>query len=344
MRRFWTLRPGGGFETLQLNGSAERDLGPGDVRVSLRANSLNSRDAMAAMGQSPLPLPEEIVPVSDGAGVVTEIGEAVTAFAIGDRVVIAFNPLHQDGPFRDSMASGALGELRPGVLASEVVLEESALVHLPDSVSFEQAACLPCVAVTAWNALFELGPLLPGQTVVAVGTGMVALTAVGLAKAAGARVGITSSDDRKLERVRALGADFTVNYRERSDWSTAVRELTGGQGADVILETAGPPSIAQSIKACGQGGRVMQIGFKAAEGPPIEVIDLLMNGARLLPVMVGSRAVLERVVAATAFHDLRVPINERFAFDEAPSAFAAFMSPKSFGKTLILHDHEETVQ
>ncbi len=338
MRQCWTLKPGYGLESLALKDLPTADLEPGQVRVSIQANSLNSRDIMAAMGQSPLPLPDEIIPASDGAGVITEVGEGVTRFSEGDRVVICFNPSHQDGPFHPSMAIGALGEVRPGVLASDVVIEEAALVGLPDTVSFAQAACLPCVGVTAWSALFEMAPLMPGQTVLAVGTGTVSLTSLRLAKAAGARVGVTSSSDEKLGRAEALGADFTINYREHPDWADKVRDMTDGAGVDVALETAGPPSIAQTIRACRYGGRVMQIGLKGLEGPSINLLDVLVGGARILPVMVGSRAMLERLVTAVSLHDISIPINQQFHFEDAPSAFASFTSPQTFGKTVILHD------
>ena len=233
------------------------------------------------------------------------------------------------------MSKDALGELRPGLLAQEVVLEEAALVHLPDSISFEQAACLPCVALTAWNALFEAGSLMPGQTVMATGTGAVALTAMQLAKSAGVRFGITTSDDTKVDRLKHLGADFVVNYRENEDWDQQVKEATHGRGADVVLETAGPPSIARAIKAAAQNGRVMQIGFKAVDGPPIDLLDVLVNGVKIIPIMVGSRAMLERLVSAIDINSLQIPIHARFSFHEAPRAFAAHSSGDGFGKTII---------
>ncbi|MEO0441641.1 MAG: NAD(P)-dependent alcohol dehydrogenase [Pseudomonadota bacterium] len=331
-------KPKVGLGSLRMDRQESASLGRSEIRVSIKANSINARDIMAITGQSPLPLPDEIIPVSDGAGIVSEIGEDVRLFAPGDRVVIAFNPTHQDGPFKPEMALGALGEVCPGVLASEVILEESALVKLPETVSFEQAACLPCVAVTAWNALFELGSLLPGQTAMAVGTGSVAMTALQLAKTAGIRFGITSSDDSKIEEAKSLGADFGVNYRSNPNWSEIVREATGGMGANVILETAGPPSIAESVRACAQNGRVMQIGLKAMEGPPVQPLDLLVGGVSILPVMVGSRAVLERLVAAVAFNKISFPIQSRFAFSKAPEAFASFLDPVGFGKTIISHE------
>lgn len=331
----WKLKPGKGLESLFLTDSMEQPLNYGQVRVSIKANSINARDIMVAMGQSPMPVGEEIVPLSDGAGVVTEVGDGVTRVAPGDRVVVTFNPAHQNGPFEPYMAANALGELRSGLLSRETVLEEMALVKLPDNVSFEQAACLPCVGVTAWNALFESGPLKPGQTVLATGTGMVSLMAMQLAKAAGVSFGITSSDDEKLHRAMELGADFTVNYRDNPQWDHSVRSATSGQGADVVLETVGPPSIATSVKAAASGGRVMQIGLTGMEGPAISPLDLLVGGVSVIPVMVGSRAMLECLVACMSINNLTMPVHARFSFEEAPNAFSSFVSGESFGKIVI---------
>lgn len=331
----WKFRPGKGLESLFLCDSEEAPLNFGQVRVSIKANSLNARDIMVAMGQSPLPVGEEIVPLSDGAGVVTEVGDGVTRVVPGDRVVVTFNPAHQNGPFESYMAVNALGELRSGLLSTEIVIEDMALVKLPDNVSFEQAACLPCVGVTAWNALFESGPLKPGQTVLATGTGMVSLMAMQLAKAAGLRFGITSSDNEKLHNAKELGADFTVNYRENRQWDQSVRSETNGQGADVVLETVGPPSIATSVKAAASGGRVMQIGLKGMEGPAISTLDLLVGGVSVIPVMVGSRAMLERLVACVSINNITMPVHARFSFEEVPNAFSSFVSGESFGKIVI---------
>ncbi len=290
---------------------------------------------MVAFGQSPMPVGEEIIPLSDASGIVEETGEGVSRVAPGDRVVITFNPLHQNGPFEGYMAAGALGELAQGVLATQAVFDQMALVKLPDNVSFEQAACLPCVAVTAWNALFESGNLMPGQTALITGTGMVSLAALQLAKAAGARVGITSGEDEKIEKAKQLGADFGINYRKHPDWDTQVLDETDGEGAHVVVETAGPPTIATSIKATAIGGRVMQIGLKGLEGPPINVLDLLVRQVKVLPIMVGSRAMLEKVVTCFSVNNLAIPIERSFAFEETPQAFTAFASGGNFGKTII---------
>lgn len=335
MIQTWTLRPGEGIGSMTLKERPSDPLGPSQVRVALSAWSLNARDVMVAMGHSPLPVAEELIPLSDAAGVVAEIGNEVTRVAVGDRVVVTFNPAHQTGQFEPYMAADAFGEMNQGLLASERVLDQMALVKLPDNISLTQAACLPCAAVTVWNAMFETGPLMPGQTALATGTGAVSLIAMKLAKAAGARFGVTSSSNAKLEKALSMGADFGVNYRERPDWDMAVREHTHGLGADVVLENAGPPSVATSVRAAAQNGRVVQIGFKAMEGPAVSMLDLLLGGVHIVPVMVGSRVMLERVVAAVAANDIDIPVHSSVPFLDAPSAFSAQMSGEAFGKIIL---------
>lgn len=335
MPQSWTLRPGEGPASLSLSDVSSAPLRSGEARVEMKAWSLNARDVMVAMGQSPMPVAESLTPLSDAAGVVTEIAEDVTRVAVGDRVVATFNPAHQAGAFEPHMAAHAFGETSQGLLAAERVLDQMALVKLPDAISLMQAACLPCAAVTAWNALFETGGLLPGRTALATGTGAVSLIALHLAKAAGARFGVTSSDGAKLERAREMGADFGVNYRDRPDWHVAVREQTGGAGADIVLETAGPPSVATSVKAAAQNGCVVQIGLKAMDGPAVGMLDLMMGGVRIAPIMVGSRVMLERVISAIAINDIAFPIHRAFPFTDAPAAYAEQLSGRAFGKITL---------
>ncbi len=335
MSQKWMLKPGEGPGSLRLEDSPPESLARGKVRVSLRAWSLNARDLMVANGQSPVPVAENLVPLSDAAGVVEEVAGDVTRVAVGDRVVVTFNPAHQSGAFESYMAAHAHGEMAQGLLANERVVDQLALVKLPDNVSFEQAACLPCAGVTVWNALFESDPLMPGQTVLATGTGTIALTALQLAKAAGASFGITSSDPSKLEKALAMGADFGVNYRARPDWDVAVKEATDGVGADVVLETAGPPSVATAVRAAAQNGRVAQIGLKGLDGPAISMLDLMLSGVKVVPIMVGSRVMLERVVAAFSANALEIPIHADFVFADAQAAYRAFASGNAFGKIVI---------
>lgn len=341
MTRSWTIRPGEGVSSLTLAEQTPAPVHPSQVRVALEAMSLNARDLLIALGQSPMPSADTVTPVSDAAGTVTEVGAAVNRVAPGDRVVVAFNPAHQSGPYEPYMATEAHGELRSGLLADEAVVDQMALVKLPDSISFEQAACLPCAGVTAWNALFESGPTRPGQTALATGTGAVSLVALHLAKAAGLRFGITSSDDAKLEQARAMGADFSVNYRANAAWHEPVRDATGGVGAHVVLETAGPASVATSIRAAAAGGRVAQIGFKATDGPPLSLLDMAVGAVSLVPIMVGSRSMLERLVDHVAVNDISLPIDSTFAFTDAPLAYNALAEGTAFGKITIVNPRKD---
>lgn len=335
MVKSWTLRPGAGPDSLTLKEIDQEPLGAGQVRVALKAWSLNARDIMVAFGQSPVPVADELIPLSDAAGLVVEVGDGVSRVAAGDRVVVTFNPAHQSGAFEPYMGAHAFGEMNQGLLSQERVLDQMALVKLPNDISFQQAACLPCATVTAWNALFGTGSLLPGQTALATGTGSVSLIALKLAKAAGARVGITSSDNAKLDRAISIGADFGINYQAKPNWDQDVRVHTGGGGADVIVETAGPPSIAASVRAVAQNGRVAQIGLKSMDGPAISMLDVMLGGVRIVPVMVGSRVMLEQVIRAVSANAISLPVHNNFSFDDARAAFSEQMSGAAFGKVTL---------
>lgn len=331
----WTIRPGGGVGSLERAETADREPGPGEVRVRIAAASLNARDVMIAVGHYPMPTGETVVPLSDGAGTVDATGEGVERFAPGARVVIAWNPDHISGPHRPWMAPRSLGAAVPGVLAETVIVREEALVALPEGMSFSQAACLPCAGTTAWNALFESGPpLVPGSAMVATGTGALSLIGGLIAKAAGARAVITSSDTDRIERAKAIGLDGGALYTDE-DWPERTRELTGG--ADVVLENAGPPSIAASVRAAGPGGRVCQIGWKGMEGPSLDAIAMAMGGVSVVPIQGGSRDMLERLVAAVDVNGIEVPIAERVGFADAPRAFEAQMA-EPFGKVVVEMD------
>ncbi|MEO1657693.1 MAG: NAD(P)-dependent alcohol dehydrogenase [Pseudomonadota bacterium] len=331
----WTLRPGAGWDGMRQQAIGHEELKPHEARVAIHANSINARDIMIARGHSPLPAQDTLIPLSDGAGEVIELGSDVSRLRVGDRVVSAFNPAHLEGPYLPEMEPSALGAVAQGLLTEEVVLPASALASLPDAISFETAACLPCAGVVAWNALFESGSVLPGQEVFATGTGAVSLIAMRLAHAAGARFGLSSSSDEKLTEAKKLGADYGVNYGSTPHWEQSVVEATEQKGADIVLENAGPPSIAASTRALAQGGRVAQIGFSAPTGPPINVLDLMLKGVTIRPVMVGSLAMLERLIRAVSVNDIAIPIKARFSFEEARDAFNAASSPDGLGKVVI---------
>lgn len=328
----WTLEPGQGPDSLVVGEAQDAEPSPGMVRVRMAAASLNARDVMIAGGLYPMPLGDEVIPLSDGAGTVDAVGDGAARFAPGDRVVVAWNPLHISGSHQPWMAPGSLGAAVPGALAETVTVPEAALVAIPDTMSFPQAACLPCAGSTAWNALYESGPgLRPGQTAIATGTGALSLIGLLLAKAGGARTAITSSSLDRIAQAEALGIDAGASYRD-DDWP---EQLAGAVGqAAVVLENAGPPSIAASVRAAAPGGRVCQIGWKGMEGPPLDAIALAMGGVNVVPIQGGSRDMLAALVAAIDVGGIEIPIADTVPFAEAPRAFAVQAS-EPFGKVVV---------
>ncbi|WP_284618576.1 zinc-dependent alcohol dehydrogenase family protein [Aquabacterium humicola] len=307
-------------------------VGPHDVRVRVHAVSLNHRDLTIAASTAPVP---PHVPLSDGAGVVVAVGEAVTRLAVGQRVMSNFFPRWADGPPTPEKTAGALGGRGPGLLAEEVVLPESAWVVLPDGLDFRQAATLPCAGVTAWNALFGDDPARPGDTVLALGTGGVSLWALQLGRAAGLRMIVTSSDEHKRERALALGAFATINHRSMPDWAPRVRELAGGRGVDRVLETAGRETLARSMAATRHGGTVAVIGGTSGWGGEVDA-DALIDGAlRLRGVLVGSRAMAESLLRFVETAHFAPLIDRVFPFGQARQAYEHLAAQQHFGKVLI---------
>lgn len=260
----YRLHRGQGFRGLERIEIPALPLQPHEVRIGVQAVSLNYRDLEIARGGaegSPA-----LTPCSDGAGVVLEVGPAVTQWRAGDRVMASFFPNWIDGPVTAEKTAGSLGARGPGMLAETVVLPAQALVAVPASLSFAEASTLPCAGVVAWNALFVAGGAKPGSTVLLLGTGGVSIWALQLAKAAGLRVLITSSEDHKLNIARRLGADDTINYREQPRWAPRVRELTGGRGVDLVLETAGRHTLGQSMAAVRPEGTLAVVGGTSGWG------------------------------------------------------------------------------
>lgn len=311
--------------------------GPGQVRVRTTAATLNYRDLLVVEGQYNPKLRLPLIPVSDGAGVVDALGDGATRFKPGDRVVGAFFQGWLEGePSTEKLATG-LGANLDGVLCEYRVFNEAGLLPVPDYLSDAEAAALPCAGVTAWSAIVILGRVRPGDVVVVQGTGGVALFALQFAKLVGATVILTSSDDAKLVRGRALGADHLVNYRTEPDWSRPVRALTDGRGADLIVEIGGAGTLAQSIRAVRVGGTLAMIGVvagAAASAVPLPLV--VMRQVRMQGVTLGSRADFEAMLRACAAARLRPVLDERrFAFEEAPAAFAHMAAGAHFGKIVI---------
>ena len=327
----WELERGAGLDGLRRTTRPIAAPGPREVRVRMHAVSLNARDLNnAASGEGP------IVPASDGAGVVEAVGHAVTRWRVGDRVAASFYPRWIDGVPTAERTVGSLGGVVDGVLAEAIVAHEDALFAIPAHMDFVEAATLPCAALTAWHALFETAPLHPGSTVLILGTGGVSTWALTLAHAAGLRTIVTSSDDAKLERVRALGSDATINYRTHPQWSDEVLRLTEGRGADLVVEIGGEGTLGQSIDATAAGGTVAMVGGASGGfGGRIEPFALIGGAKRLAGVLVGSRAMAERLVAFVAQRTLRPVVDRVFAFDDAPGAFAHLAAGRHFGKVVV---------
>lgn len=306
--------------------------GPREVVVRIEALAFNYRDRLIVEGRWRPPVPR--IPVSDGAGTIVAAGSEVTRVKVGDRVAPIFYPHWIDGgPDLEKMDGALGGRMADGLYAEYAAVGEESLVLVPPHLTAVEAATLPCAAVTVWNAFAEGTAVREGNTVLVLGTGGVALFAIQFAKVFGARVIVTSSSDEKLERARALGADGTVNYRTTSDWPAAVRALTGGHGADLVIETAG--TLDRSIDAVRAGGAVAFIGFVASTRAEIDLISFMGKSATIRSIDVGSRAMFEAMNRAIDAAKLRPVVDRTFAFDEAKDAFRYFAEGANFGKVCV---------
>jgi NADPH:quinone reductase-like Zn-dependent oxidoreductase len=309
--------------------------GRGEVRVRVHACSLNFRDQAIGRGHYfGGPVPASGVPLSDGAGIIDAVGEGVRQYRPGDRVAGLFFQDWMDGPPTRAMGDSLGHPPAAGMLADYVVLPERGVVPLAASLSFEEAATLPCAGVTAWNALM-MGQVAvrAGASVLVLGTGGVSLLALQIAKAAGARVIATSSTPAKLDRVRGLGADETINYRDQPEWGAAAAALAGG-GLDHVVEVGGLGTLAQSIQAVGFGGEIALIGVLSMKGEA-NPMPLMTKGARLRGIFVGSAAMARALNAFVDAHGIRPVIDRVFDFADAKAAFAYQSSPDLFGKVVI---------
>jgi len=331
----YRIRRGAGIDGLARITRAKSALGSHDVRVAMRAVALNYRDLMIARGDSGVP-DLDVVPASDGAGEVVEVGANVTRFRVGDRVMSVFFPDWHDGVPEPARTARALGGTADGVLAEEVVSEENAWAAMPAHLDFVEAATIPCAVVTAWNALFVAAPAKPGDSVLLLGTGGVSISALQLAKAAGLRVLVTSSDDAKLDRALALGADAAINYRRTPEWQQEALRLTDGRGVDRVLDIGGPDTLPRSIAAARVGGTIAVIGrLTGIGGVSIDPAALFGGSKRLAGVMVGSRAMTEDVARFMQLAGIRPLIDKLFDFAHARDAYEYLGSAQHFGKVVI---------
>jgi NADPH:quinone reductase-like Zn-dependent oxidoreductase len=332
----WRLRRGSGIEglapvRLPRHGTLQRD----EVRVRIRAVALNYRDLVVARGNGQA-AGEPITVASDAAGEVIEVGPEVTRWQVGDRVIASFFPDWTDGGPKPALVERALGGSLDGVLAEERVLPEDAWVRAPAHLDFVEAATLPCAGLVAWNALFETPPARAGDSVLLLGTGGVSVWALQLAKAAGLRVIITSSDEAKLTQARALGADATINYREHTEWQDRVMDLTAGAGVDRVLEVGGVDTLSRSLSAVRMGGSLAIIGrLSGNELPTLDPAAVYGGFKQLVGVLVGSARMLDSLARFTELHGLRPVVDRVFGFQDTPAAYRHLESGRAFGKIVV---------
>jgi NADPH:quinone reductase-like Zn-dependent oxidoreductase len=311
---------------LRLASAEEPRPNRGEVAVDLRAASLNYRDLIVAQRFS------GIVPLSDGAGVISRIGEGVVSCSIGDRVAIGFMPGWVEGGLTEAKAAASLGGAgMNGVLTERIVVPASGVARIPDAMTFEEASTLPCAGVTAWTALFERRPIQPGETVLLLGTGGVSIFALQLAKKAGARVIITSSSDDKAERARALGADESINYKQQPDWEDEVLRLTDGVGADLAVDVAGPATLSKTLRATRFDGRVSLMGVLTGFEGPVDTNAILQRRITLQGIYVGPVTALRSLIAV----GIKPQIDRVFEFSEAEAAYDTLQGASHFGKLVI---------
>lgn len=311
--------------------------GPGEVLVLIRANSLNYRDLGITRGgyfrNDRLP----VIPLSDAAGEVVAVGDGTTEFAVGDRVAGTFFQDWLDGEITEKGLYSGLGGGIDGTLAEFVLFKEQGLVHIPNHLSYAEAATLPCAALTAWQALVTLGKLKAGDRVLLLGTGGVSIFGLQFAKAHGAEVIITSSSDEKLQRARQLGADHTINYKTTPDWENAVLDLTKGRGVDNVLEVGGPNTFEKSVKTVRPNGIVSLIGVLAGAEGKASPLLVVFNRLRVHGIYVGSRAMFQAMNRAIEQSDLHPIIDQHYRFDKAKEAYRALRAANHLGKIVISH-------
>jgi NADPH:quinone reductase-like Zn-dependent oxidoreductase len=327
-----------GLEHLRI---VERPLLPlrhHEIRIRVRAASLNNRDLRVALGQLPsrvndIRLP--VIPLSDCAGEVIEVGSGVDRFQLGDRVSCAQMPDWTSGPFKPEKAQSALGGVIDGVLAKYFSGHQRGFVKIPDTLSCEEAATLPTAALTAWNALFEVGDLKPGETVLVQGSGGVSVFALQFALAAGARVLALTGSEAKVARLERLGAEQVIRYQREPEWSRAILELTGGAGVDHVVETGGGGTIDESIKAAAMGGSISLVGLLTGAGGRLDILPILAKTLRIQGVVVGSVEMFERMIGMIEHLGIRPAIDEAFEMHDIAAAFEYFRSGRHLGKVII---------
>jgi NADPH:quinone reductase-like Zn-dependent oxidoreductase len=311
---------------------------PHEALIRLRAVSLNYRDHLIVEGKYNPGLKFPRVPLSDGAGEIVAVGSAVTAWKPGDRVVIPFMPDWLEGPPDAAKTATALGGDVDGLLREFAAIRADALLPIPEHLSFEEAATLPCAGVTAWNGLFVAGNLQPGKTLLLLGTGGVSLFGLQFARLCGATIILTSSSEDKMKQARALGAHHTINYHEHPDWEKQVLQLTGGRGVDLTLEVGGAGTLSRTLRATRHGGEVSLIGVLSGAEGEVKLGQILHKTLNIHGIYVGSREIFSRMNGAISQHRLQPVIDRVFPLAEAVEAFRHLESANHAGKIVIRID------
>jgi NADPH:quinone reductase-like Zn-dependent oxidoreductase len=307
----------------------------GQVLVKFQAASVNYRDFMIAEGMFAPVEDLPVIPLSDGAGEVVAVGHGVSSLQVGDRVTPLFFPRWLSGDALGDERSVSTGLEAPGCLREFGAFDESAVVKVPDHLSAEQAACFPCAGLTAWSALVTTSGTSSGDVVVVLGTGGVSVFALQFAKALGATVIVTSSSDEKLSHAQELGADHVINYQVTPEWGPAVKALTDGRGADVVVEVGGTGTLPQSFKAIRRGGHIPVIGALTGAQMDLAVYELIMTNAHLHGIGVGNRAGYEEMMSFVDKHRISPVIHRTYPFDDAATAMQDISKGEHFGKLVI---------
>lgn len=331
--RVWELEKSFGIENLRLVDKPRPKPGKGQIVVGMKAASLNYRDLLTVKGMGGAGLP--LVPFSDGAGVVEDVGDGVTRFKVGDRVCPLFFQSWMEGPVTAESRKEALGGSVPGVLQEHMLLNAEGASKIPDHLSFEEAAALPCASLTAWRAIVDEAPIKAGNTILVQGTGGVSIFALQFAKAMGANVIATSSSDEKLARARKLGADHLINYRSTPDWGKKALELTNGRGVDVVVEVGGEKTLSQSLTAARVGGAVVVIGVLSGFSENLPIPILFSKNLRMIGISVGSRAEFEAMASAMDKWKLKPVVDKVYPLADVPAALEHMQSGAHFGKICV---------
>jgi NADPH:quinone reductase-like Zn-dependent oxidoreductase len=324
------------LDTLRSESCEARSPGPGEIQVRVAASSLNFHDYVVVTGL--LGVAPGRVPLSDAAGLVTAVGDGVEGFAVGDRVMSHFFPAWEDGPARMPRLLGVPGDHVDGFAAGSVTLSAEHFSHAPANLSLREAATLPCAALTAWRALTVETQLRPGDWVLVQGSGGVSLFALQFARLMGCRVIATSSSPEKLARLRDLGAEHVINYRNEPQWGKEVERLTGGVA--LVVEVGGPETVRQSVRAVAFGGCICMIGVLTGVEGQVPLAALFQKNARICGITVGSHAMQEAMVAAIESADLHPVIDSEYPLAQLAEAFRHQEAQRHFGKVVVVIDDE----